>query len=147
MQNSEHILQRVRATTSGSALLRASPRGAWQGACQTARASGLALAASRKKTGALGKKTGTLGEEDGNSPRASQKRPCVPKLRIPYVYYHPESYLTPVLCNTLFRRPPPDPLYSRAGCTTLVTPCPLKMPPPSPRISREPWGWRSREER
>jgi hypothetical protein len=66
---------------------------------ETARASGLALAASRKKTGALGKKTGTLGEEDGNSPRASQKRPCVPKLRIPYVYYHPESYLTPVLCN------------------------------------------------
>ena len=23
----------------------------------------------------------------------------MPKLRIPYVYYHPESYLTPVLCN------------------------------------------------
>ena len=72
---------------------RPSPRGAWQGACQTARASGLALEASRKKTG-------TLGEEDGNNPRASQKRPCVPKLRIPYVYlFPPASYLTPVLCN------------------------------------------------
>jgi len=121
VQNSEHILQRVRATTS--ALLRASPRGAWQAkvpAKRRVRPGSLSRRrVGRRRTGALGKKTGTLGEEDGNNPPlvlAKRDRACLN-------YASLTSTTTPRLILppscAIFRRPPPDPLYSRAGCTTL----------------------------